>query len=78
MKAACIADVLAFWLWSLLLLVIILSSAFGRTLCWRGIRYKLVRPADGPVQIAVAAKPTQDSKQKDISGAGPQRRAEGP
>jgi cellulose synthase/poly-beta-1,6-N-acetylglucosamine synthase-like glycosyltransferase len=42
MKAACAADLIAFWLWSLLLLVIIVSSAFGRTVCWRGIRYRLL------------------------------------
>ncbi|UCC97750.1 MAG: glycosyltransferase family 2 protein [Phycisphaerales bacterium] len=54
MRAACAADVLAFWLWSLLLLFLILSSAFGRTICWRGIRYKLI----SPTQTIVAAKPT--------------------
>jgi ceramide glucosyltransferase len=42
MRAACTADVLAFWLWSLVLLLLIVSSAFGRTICWRGIRYKLL------------------------------------
>lgn len=41
MNAACAADILAFWIWSLLLLFFIISSAFGRTICWRGIRYKL-------------------------------------
>jgi cellulose synthase/poly-beta-1,6-N-acetylglucosamine synthase-like glycosyltransferase len=42
MQAACAADCLAFWLWSLVLLLLIVSSAFGRTICWRGIRYKLL------------------------------------
>jgi hypothetical protein len=42
MRAACAADILAFWLWSLLMLILIISSAFGRTICWRGIRYKLL------------------------------------
>jgi cellulose synthase/poly-beta-1,6-N-acetylglucosamine synthase-like glycosyltransferase len=46
MKAACIADLLFFWLWSPLMLVLILSSAFGRTICWRGIRYKLLSPTE--------------------------------
>lgn len=46
MRAACAADVLAFWLWSLLLLLLIVSSAFGRTICWRGIRYKLLSPTE--------------------------------
>jgi cellulose synthase/poly-beta-1,6-N-acetylglucosamine synthase-like glycosyltransferase len=44
MKAAMAADILAFWIWSLLLLFFIISSAFGRTVCWRGIRYKLLGP----------------------------------
>jgi ceramide glucosyltransferase len=42
MRAACAADVLGFWLWSILLLLLIVSAAFGRTICWRGIRYKLL------------------------------------
>lgn len=46
MKAACAADILGFWLWSLLMLFFIISSTFGRTLCWRGIRYKLPSPAE--------------------------------
>jgi len=46
MKAACAADILAFWLWSILLLFLIISSAFGRTLCWRGICYKLLGPTE--------------------------------
>ncbi len=44
MKAAMAADILACWIWSLLLLFFIISSAFGRTICWRGIRYKLLGP----------------------------------
>jgi cellulose synthase/poly-beta-1,6-N-acetylglucosamine synthase-like glycosyltransferase len=46
LKAACIADLLFFWLWSPLMLVLILSSAFGRTICWRGIHYKLLSPTE--------------------------------
>jgi len=42
MRAACRADCFAFWFWSLVLLLLIVSSAFGRTICWRGIRYKLL------------------------------------
>ncbi len=49
MRAACAADILAFWLWSFLMLLLIISSAFGRTICWRGIRYKLL----GPTEIVV-------------------------
>jgi len=44
MKAAMSADILGFWIWSLLILSLVLSSAFGRTICWRGIRYKLLGP----------------------------------
>jgi hypothetical protein len=46
MKAAIAADLLFFWLWSLLMLLFIISSAFGRTICWRGIRYKLLGPTE--------------------------------
>jgi cellulose synthase/poly-beta-1,6-N-acetylglucosamine synthase-like glycosyltransferase len=38
------ADLCFFWLWSILMLVIIASSAFGRTITWRGIRYRLNSP----------------------------------
>lgn len=50
MKAARTADILLSWLWSLLLLVFIISSAFGRTICWRGIRYKLLGPTETIVE----------------------------
>lgn len=46
LRLACAADVLFFWLWSLLLLFFIISSAFGRTIQWRGIRYKLLGPTE--------------------------------
>ena len=46
MKAAMAADILLCWLWSLLLLLFIISSAFGRTITWRGIRYKLISPTE--------------------------------
>ena len=46
MKFAIAADVLFFWLWSLLLLGLTLSSAFGRTITWRRIRYKLLGPTE--------------------------------
>jgi len=46
MRAACLADILACWLWSLLLLFFIISSAFGRTIVWRSIRYKLLGPTN--------------------------------
>jgi cellulose synthase/poly-beta-1,6-N-acetylglucosamine synthase-like glycosyltransferase len=46
LKIAAIADIALFWLWSPLMLILILSSAFGRTICWRGIRYKLVSQSE--------------------------------
>ena len=46
MRVACAADVLFFWVWSALLLFFIISSAFGRTITWRGIRYKLLSPTE--------------------------------
>lgn len=46
MKAACIADLLFFWIWSPLMLVFIISSVFGRTITWRGIKYKLLGPTE--------------------------------
>jgi len=46
MRAACLADILFSWVWSLLMLFFILSSAFGNIVCWRGIRYKLLGPTE--------------------------------
>jgi ceramide glucosyltransferase len=45
-SGAMAADILFFWLWSPLMLLFILSSAFGRTITWRGIRYKLLGPTE--------------------------------
>ncbi len=41
---AALADIFGCWFWSIVLLVSLLSSAFGRTIRWRGIRYRLVSP----------------------------------
>ena len=46
MKVARYADLFFFWGWSILLLLIILSSAVGRTITWRNIRYRLNGPLD--------------------------------
>ncbi|MDH4239382.1 MAG: glycosyltransferase family 2 protein [Phycisphaerae bacterium] len=46
LKLACAADILFFWAWSILLLFLIISSAVGRTICWRGTRYKLLGPSE--------------------------------
>jgi ceramide glucosyltransferase len=52
MKAAAVADILFFWVWSFLLVLFIISSAFGRTIRWRQIRYKLL----GPTRTIVLSK----------------------
>jgi ceramide glucosyltransferase len=44
MRAACAADIIFSWAWSMLMFVLILSSAFGREICWRGIRYRFSGP----------------------------------
>lgn len=49
LRPAILADVLGFWFWSLLLLIFIISSAFGRTIRWRGIRYRLISPSQTQV-----------------------------
>jgi len=46
MNAAIAADILLFWLWSFLMLFFIISSAFGRTIVWGKIRYKLLGPLE--------------------------------
>lgn len=43
-RPAILADILGFWFWSILQLVFILASAVGRTIRWRGIRYRLISP----------------------------------
>jgi len=43
-RPAVIADILGCWFWSVLQLVFMISSAFGRTIRWRGIRYRLISP----------------------------------
>jgi hypothetical protein len=49
LRRAAWADVLGGALGAVMMLVLIVSSAFGRTICWRGIRYRL----DGPYQTTV-------------------------
>lgn len=46
---AAAADVLGCSLWSALLFFFILSSAFGQTIRWRGIRYRLTSPTQTEV-----------------------------
>jgi cellulose synthase/poly-beta-1,6-N-acetylglucosamine synthase-like glycosyltransferase len=44
MKTAAVVDVIGSPLWSWLMFFCIVSSAFGRTITWRGIKYKLTGP----------------------------------
>lgn len=46
MKIVRYADLLFFWVFTLVLLGIILASAVGRTITWRSIKYKLRSPTD--------------------------------
>jgi len=52
LKIAAWADILGFWIWSLVLLFLVLSSAVGRTIYWRGVRYRLL----GPTQTIVLGR----------------------
>jgi ceramide glucosyltransferase len=68
---AALADVFGCWLWSLVLFGLFLASAFGRTIRWRGIRYKLLNPTN--IQIlddrrppAPAAVPDGLSESRDL------------
>ncbi|NLH40236.1 MAG: glycosyltransferase [Planctomycetes bacterium] len=54
---AALADVLGCWLWSLVLLGSMISSAFGRTIRWRGIRYRLIGPNQTQILDDGAASP---------------------
>lgn len=52
MKPAIIADIAGVALWSWLMLICILSSAFGRKITWRETTYKLI----GPTQTEIIKK----------------------
>jgi cellulose synthase/poly-beta-1,6-N-acetylglucosamine synthase-like glycosyltransferase len=41
-----LADIRFFWVWSFVLTGSILASAFGHTITWRGIRYRLLGPTE--------------------------------
>jgi ceramide glucosyltransferase len=49
---AAIADIALFWIWGILLLALIISSAFGKTIRWRGIRYRIKSPLDVEIEPA--------------------------
>ncbi len=46
LKPVRIADIAFFWFFSWILLGVIILSAFGRTITWRNIKYKLNSPTD--------------------------------
>jgi ceramide glucosyltransferase len=46
MKLAMACDILFFWVWSIILWALIVSTSFGRTISWRGIRYKMLSPSE--------------------------------
>lgn len=50
MKFAILTDLLTGWIWSALLLLIIISSAFGRRIRWAGITYKLLGPTETVIE----------------------------
>jgi ceramide glucosyltransferase len=54
MKIARLADIAAGWLLSPILLGIIVSSAFGRRVRWRGITYKLISPTHTVVETGTS------------------------
>jgi ceramide glucosyltransferase len=49
---AAIADIALFWLWGILLLVLVISSIFGKTIRWRGIRYRIKSPLNVEIDPA--------------------------
>lgn len=52
LKAAARADWYGTFLWSWVLFVLVAASAFGRTITWRGIRYRLL----GPFETEIVSK----------------------
>ncbi len=46
MRTAAMVDIFGNWLWSWLMFACVVSSAFGRTITWRGIRYYLAGPTE--------------------------------
>lgn len=66
MRAARRADLAFFWVWSILLLVFIVSSAFRRTITWRGIRYRVVSLTETTVVTSDAR--TEDTPDQSAGG----------
>jgi ceramide glucosyltransferase len=59
---AAVADVALFWIWGILLLIGILSSSFGKTIRWRGIRYRI----NSPLDIVIEQGDTQNRPKNNI------------
>jgi len=48
-QKAMVVDILGFWLWPILMFLLMLASAVGKTINWRGLRYRV----HGPDRIEV-------------------------
>jgi len=57
------ADLVGFWLWSLLMLGGILLSAAGRIIRWRGVRDRLVSPME---TVVLDERPIRDSEERGL------------
>jgi ceramide glucosyltransferase len=53
-RAAARVDLLAFWAWPAIMLALIVASAFGRTILWRGILYRISGP--GNIEVVSGRK----------------------
>ncbi len=51
LPAASFIDFVFCWLWTIFNFILIASSAFGNTVRWRGISYKLISPAKTVVEV---------------------------
>lgn len=51
---AMLADIVGFWAWPVLMLILLACSAFGRTIQWRGLRYRVRGPQNIEVHHLVA------------------------
>lgn len=55
LTVARVFDIVFCWLWTILTFLLIISSAFGNTVRWRGISYKLISP-DKTIVLAKSPK----------------------
>jgi ceramide glucosyltransferase len=52
LTVASVFDIIFCWLWTILTFLLIISSAFGNTVRWRGISYKLISPTKTVVKTS--------------------------